>query len=1507
MGHSKTVRDLKFDPNNSSTLISCSNDGQIIMWDIEREEKQRIISKQTGWIGTLAFSPDSSSLAFAGKDCKITIFNMEQFENIQDLDGHLSGVLKMSFSSDGKKLISSSYNGGILIWDVNTGEKIQELKNHQDSVYAVDFHPSHHNLISSCCIDGTICLWDIPEKGEIKVRGLPGFKFHQNIIKALDINKSRNILVSGSTDSMIYIWDLETGKKINEVSINESSVNSLIISKNGRWLFSASQDCNVKVFDIERDFSEVYTLKGHLGSVEALALQNNEKILASGGVDKSIILWDIIVGKKIQTLKGFSGCVTSLQFSPNKIILASAAGGTIPPSSNIRLKEINSIYLWNVRDGTMIRQLKEFHDYRINKIIFNSNGNYLTSCCVGGKIALWKRKDEEDKNQQNYELNQVAEMEDDVYASCLDFNSEKNVIITGCSNQKIKIWDLDLKLQEEVNSNLDIINLKFFDNAIYFASENKVQKWDYNELIKEMEYPNLEGHTNLINSVIFTPDYKQIISGGHDSNIFFWDVTKQKKTLSFQGNAKGIHALAISSTSKYLYSGGNDNSVIVWDLEVKKSKKNLIHNSSILSLAINPNNNILAVGLNSKMINLWNVNEDINDNERFTKIKELNSNNLAIKTMIFNELGNILISAGKGRLINLWSMDSVRKLKDIEHNLTQINALALSPNGKTIAFGGNDSKVFICNISIGEMAKELIGHDNVINCLKFSNEGKILLSGSSDRRVFIWDILTGQKLGELKMKRTVWSIALSPSLNNQYVAVGSSSSQVCLFQLQNLSATTTVMNYHKKKILNACFSPSGNLIASSSEDRSLVIWDIKGNMLFDLVGHMNDINCVQFSPDEKLLASASDDKTVKFWSPETGEFLFQFDGFFQNITCIRFFYTSTVKYLATGTKTIKIWDMESKNQLKQLVGSHKDDIKSLEFVANGHKIISCSLDSSAICWNIKKNKNSVLYKSQGGVGLNCLAKNPTKNLLAIASNNKLVILFDLNKNLVINELKGHERGVMSVNFNSTGRILASGSSDRTVILWAVGNGEIINVLKLHQNVVSSVLFSPVKNLLLTASWDKTLCLYDDQYQYYNIHLLYKAFLSFNNRTFNSFLKGIDVEQIKRAFFYHTFYPLDIPFINLICYLQDDKALNFYFQIAKYIDSKVIFSQDFFGKNALQLSLEYPELTKLLINFLFDNSKNIANSSIVTDEILIRLIDIDHPHLTRLIDTRLKPVINCPKMSKRMDNDEIRTCLFKTLSPQVDLYYEKELIDEITPNSAKSKVEILYVDIPQILETKNEFLSKIARLNSDHEIFSSQVIEFLILHKWNLYASNVFLKDGVTFFIFLIFYTLNFILMFTHRVENYELGISCETQLGSVPLNSFIFDFIVVGFLIMLITNEIEQMITFIKSKNFPNYLNNPWNWIEWAFIILSVTAMVLEFLNVFCIYNNLVYVRSLHGSSLFLVWLTMIGYLRFLEKFSSMIRMVLNVLFQTRFFAFILFYFAFAFTFVGKFKLNKFK
>src|SRR4028118_1883448 len=313
------------------------------------------------------------------------------------------------------------------------------------------------------------------------------------------------------------------------------------------------------------------------------------------------------------------------------------------------------------------------------------------------------------------------------------------------------------------------------------------------------------------------------------------------------------------------------------------------------------------------------------------------------------------------------------------------------------------------------------------------------------------------------------SVYFSPTGNA--IATASDDKTAQLWDLQGNCLVT--FTGHNHWVRSVCFSPTGNAIATASYDKTAKLWDLQGNCLVTFTGHNHWVTSVSFSPTGDGIATASSDKTAKLWDLQ-GNCLVTFTGHNYSVTSVSFSPTRDAIATASYDKTAKLWDLLG-NCLVTFTG-HNDWVTSVSFSPTGDRIATGSSDNTAKLWDLQGN--SLVTFTGHNKSVTSVSFRPTGDRIATASDDGTAKLWDLQGNCLVT-FTGHKKSVTSVSFSPTGYAIVTASKDKTAKLWDL-QGNCLVTFTGHKDSVNSVSFSPTGDVIATASRDKTAKLWDLQ-------------------------------------------------------------------------------------------------------------------------------------------------------------------------------------------------------------------------------------------------------------------------------------------------------------------------------------------------------------------------------------------------------------------------------------------
>lgn len=232
-------------------------------------------------------------------------------------------------------------------------------------------------------------------------------------------------------------------------------------------------------------------------------------------------------------------------------------------------------------------------------------------------------------------------------------------------------------------------------------------------------------------------------------------------------------------------------------------------------------------------------------------------------------------------------------------------------------------------------------------------------------------------------------------------------------------------------------------------------------------GHDGMIYQIAWSPDGKMLASSSDDDTIQVWNIDTGKLYSKIE----TDLAYSVSWSSDGKTLAKGsTKGIMLWDVEVRQLREELPFAHHATVYSVAWSPDG-KTIATYWGKDIQLWDVETRQ--LLQKFVGHTSrIRCVVWSPDGKMLASGSHDMTIRLWDVETGRqLLRNFTGHRNIIRSIAWSPDGKMLASGSEDSSICLWDVETGGQKHVLESHTSKVFSVSFSFDGRLLASKSRD----------------------------------------------------------------------------------------------------------------------------------------------------------------------------------------------------------------------------------------------------------------------------------------------------------------------------------------------------------------------------------------------------------------------------------------------------
>jgi WD40 repeat protein len=583
------------------------------------------------------------------------------------------------------------------------------------------------------------------------------------------------------------------------------------------------------------------------------------------------------------------------------------------------------------------------------------------------------------------------------------------------------------------------------------------------------------GHSNLVNSVSFSPDGRFILTGSSDHTAKLWDARTGVEIRTFSGHSYGVEAVAFSPDGRNVLTGSLDDTAKLWDARTGVEIRTFSgHTSQISSATFSPDGRNVLTGSWDDTAKLW-------DAQTGVEIRTFSGHSSFVMSVAFSPDGGSALTGSEDGTAKLWDIQSGAVIRTFSGHSEGVDSIAFSSDGRFALTGSKDKTAKLWDIQSGAIIRAFSGHSDWITSVSFSPDGGYVLTGSTDNTAKLWEARTGAEIRAFSHPGPVVSVLFSP--DGRYVLTVSGTARLWDAQTGTMIRT---FSGHSESVFSVSFSPDGRYVLTglgnmfkASSGNTASLWDAQtGAEIRALSGHLKGINSAAFSHDGRFVLTGSSDKTAKLWDAQTGAEIRTLSGHSEGINSAAFSYDG--RFVLTGSydNTAKLWDAQTGAEIRTFSG-HSSNVESVAFSPDGRYVLTGSWDNTAKLWDAWTGAEIRTFSGYSH-WIVSVAFSPDGRYVLIGSWDNTAKLWDAQTGVEIRTFSGHSDSVNSVAFSRDGRYVLTGSYDNTAKLWDAQTGAEIRTFSAHSHQVESAAFSPDGRCVLTGSLDGTTRFWDAQ-------------------------------------------------------------------------------------------------------------------------------------------------------------------------------------------------------------------------------------------------------------------------------------------------------------------------------------------------------------------------------------------------------------------------------------------
>lgn len=634
------------------------------------------------------------------------------------------------------------------------------LQGHSGEITLIDVTPAGDTAVS-IGLDGRMLVWDLP-RARLR-HALEGYR------GAVSADFAR--AVSSVAGHRLAVWDLVNGERLRTLDGAPGTVFAVALSPDGRLVASGDRDGTVQIHDVESGRLVVDRISAG-GIVTDLVFDPAGRSLAIGAIYNRIVVWDVEQDEPRFETDGISAA-----FSPDGALLVTSGAD----NRGGRIADAHS--------GRPIADIGEMPG-STEPVRFSADGERFAAASSDGSARVWRRDGSLEVVLSGHET----------WVEDVAFSPDGRFIVTASRDQTARVWS---------------------------AASGR-------------EIATLRGHRADVTVARFSPDGRGILTGGKDGSLRVWDVGMANPQRLLSGPTGAVQQLGFSADGRYVVAAQDTGETLIVDGEGRQIRVP----GTVFALGAHA---VVTAG-DEFVLRHWSLDGMLKG--------ELGRHTDIVSSLTMSPDGRYVVSTSEDRSAIIANLETLAT-RSVAHD-HGLGSAAFNADGSLLATADYGGTTKVWRFPSLEPLAAFVASDEIVSKVAFTRTGDRVITGSWDGTIRVWDAATGTERRSLTTGvGDVYTFALSAD-DTRLIAGGSTGA----IELWNLATGERLAQYrgHSDGIYQIALSPTDRLAASASNDGSARLWDLEtGEQIAAFAAHGGAVWSVAFSPDGQSIVTGGED------------------------------------------------------------------------------------------------------------------------------------------------------------------------------------------------------------------------------------------------------------------------------------------------------------------------------------------------------------------------------------------------------------------------------------------------------------------------------------------------------------------------------------------------------------------------------------------------------------------------------------------------------------------------